>query len=130
MWIFYLRPIFERVIFFTQPLCNSVASQLHNTLVPHHLPSVGTKQLCAQANLGCTCVAGIFLYLTKITLHSLISDFPIRIELLEKYIQVVTFVYLAHLSAREFQDIIALCNVSHFFCDEKGYETLCSLCRK
>ena len=30
------------------------------TSVFHHLPSVGPKQLCALAYLGCTCEAGTY----------------------------------------------------------------------
>ena len=31
---------------------------LELNLLFHHRPSVGTKQLCALAHLGCTCKAG------------------------------------------------------------------------
>ena len=44
----------------------SRAAYIKLTLVFHHLPSVGPKQLCALAHLGCTREAGTLDYLINV----------------------------------------------------------------
>ena len=72
----------------------------------HHLPSVGPKQLCALAHLGCTCEAGTFLSPLKPSTMSWTLGLPHKYNFM---IWIEMILTIKDFGFSKLEEILALC---------------------